>query len=222
MRKRGVIFAIGFLALSFGVGYPEKSPRELTICCAGDSLMRPLPHHFRGLLQNLAGNVVINDWSRGGLSTRTYISFFRKHFKSRTQLSADFILLQLGTNDVASLHSGELTLKQFVQNLKTIIWEFKSINRRANFPAKVLLANIPPLYTPEYEVLNGYIRDTLNPAIKRTAEEEGVFLVDNWHALEDKRHLYDSDGVHPNAQGESVLAQNWVRFIRRASRSSKS
>jgi lysophospholipase L1-like esterase len=218
MKNLGTIFAVGLLALSFGIACREKPVRELTICCAGDSLMRPMPYYFKKLLRNIAKDVEIDDWSRGGLSTRTYMPFFRRHVRSQGRLTADFVLLQLGTNDVAALGSGELTLEKFSQKLKAITWEFKSIRNKNNVPAGVLLANIPPLYAPEFEGLNSYICDVLNPAIMQIAEEKGLFLVDNWLALEGKRHLYDSDGVHPNAMGERVLAQNWVRALHNAAR----
>jgi len=211
-RKTGIISVV----LLIIAGCAEKSPPEMTICCAGDSLMRPLPPHIRRMTRTVSRDVLIKNWSQGGLSTRTYMSFFKKRVKSRRQLEADFILLQLGTNDVKPLYSGKYALDAFQKNMKTIIWEFKSYFNGEKEPSVVIVATVPPIYLAGNEKLNAFIRDRLNPSIKRLAEEEKVFLADHWGILRGKRRLYGSDGVHLNRRGENVLAQNWMAAMRRA------
>lgn len=201
-------------------GCAEKGPYELTICCAGDSLMRPIPPHLRKLLLSNGSKINVKDWARGGLSSQTYMSFYRKRVQRQKPYSIDFILLQLGTNDVRHLYSGEYSLARFEANLKLIIDEFRKFSPKRDNPVKILIASIPPLYAPEYQEMNRFIRSKLNPAIKKLSEVKAVFFVDNWKVLNDRLHLYRPDGIHPNVRGEWVLAQNWIIAMRKVVRSS--
>ncbi len=202
------------------VGCAEKGSDELTICCAGDSLMRPIPPHLRKLMPSYRNKIDIQDWARGGLSSQTYMSFYRKRLARKKRYSLDFILLQLGTNDVRHLYTGNYSLTQFEANLKYIIDEFKKSSLKNDHPVKILIASIPPLYAPEYQKMNRYIRSELNPVIQKLSETEAVFFVDNWKVLNDRLNLYRPDGIHPNTQGEWILAQNWIIAMRKAVRSS--
>lgn len=201
-------------------GCAEKGSDELTICCAGDSLMRPIPFHLRKLMPADGVKIDVRDWARGGLSSRTYMSFYRKRVQNKKRYSIDFILLQLGTNDVKHLYSGDYSLIQFEVNLKRILDEIKEFPLQGDNPVKILVASVPPLYAPECQKLNYFIRTKLNPSIKRLSEAEALFFVDNWKLLDARLHLYRPDGIHPSTLGESVLAQNWIIAMRKAVRSS--
>jgi len=211
---------IWILIILLIAGCTGYGPDELTICCAGDSLMRPIPTHLRALMLSKGRRIDIKDWGRGGLSSRTYMPFYRKRLQKQMSSDVDFILLQLGTNDVRPLYSGEYSLVQFEANLKLIVDEFKKFPASRDNPVKILMASIPPFYAPEYKEMNHFIQGKLNPVIKNLSETEAVFFVDNWKVLSNRAQLYSPDGIHPNADGERVLTQNWIRAMRRAVRSS--
>jgi lysophospholipase L1-like esterase len=103
-----------------------------------------------------------------------------------------------------------------------IVNEFKTYSNAEENPSRVLLANVPFFYHEEFEHLNSYIKDMVNPTIETVAREEGVYLVDSNRILSNKPYLYHPDGVHPNSIGVNVLAQNWLIAIRRISRYSTS
>jgi lysophospholipase L1-like esterase len=211
---------VWILVIMLGAGCAERGAQKLTICCAGDSLMRPIPTHLKSLLRARGDEIHIRDWARGGLSSQTYMSFYRKHVKKQKDYAADFILLQLGTNDVRSLLSGGYNLTRFASNMKAIIEEFKSFSPHRQNNVKILLASIPPLYSSEFPEANQFIETDLNPAIKKISELEEVYFVDNWKVLSSRPHLYRPDGVHPSPTGERVLAQNWMIAVRRLIRTS--
>jgi lysophospholipase L1-like esterase len=211
---------IWVLVLLLLAGCADNDTQELTICCAGDSLMRPIPTHLRNLLASKGSLIRIKDWARGGLNSQTYMSFFRKRVNRQKRYAVDVVLLQLGTNDVISLHSGDYSLTQFETNLKRIIEQFKRFPPETEYPVKILVASVPPLYSPEYQKMNRFIQDELNPVIMNFCEREAAYFVDNWKMLHDRPHLYRPDGVHPSSNGERILAQNWIAAMRKAVRSS--
>jgi lysophospholipase L1-like esterase len=150
------------------------------------------------------------------------MSFYRKRVQRQKRYAVNFVLLQLGTNDVRSLFSGVYGLAQFETNLRRIIKEFQKFPPESDRPVKILLASIPPLYAPELRKMNRFIQFELNPVIKKICELEAVSFVDNWKMLNNRPHLYRPDGVHPSAIGEKVLAQNWKMAVRKVLRSSTS
>lgn len=211
---------VWILIALLAAGCAERGPQELTICCAGDSLMRPIPTHLRNLLPGRGSAIQVKEWARGGLSSQTYLSFYRKRVKRRNGYAINFILLQLGTNDASSLHSGEYSLTRFESNMKAILDEFRKFALERGDSVKILLASVPPLYAPEYQEINPFIEAELNPVIEKICEQDSVYFVDNWKMLCNRPYLYRPDGIHPNATGERILAQNWMIAIRRIVRSS--
>jgi len=200
----------------------DKAPNELVIACVGDSIMRPIPSHLEELMSGIKREVVFIDWSRGGKTVRKYLNFYKRRFRNKSTVRPDFIIIQLGTNDIQSLTSGEYSLDKFVIDMTKIINEFKTYSNADENPSHVLIADVPFFYNEEFEQLNSYIKEMLNPTIETLAKEEEVYLVDNNRILSNKPHLYHPDGVHPNPTGENVLAQNWLIAIRRVSRYSTS
>jgi lysophospholipase L1-like esterase len=208
-----VVFLVFCISSPAFTGQPEKPP--VAICCAGDSLMRPMPAYFRQLLPSDTPSFILYEWAQGGLNSVTYQSFYRQGAGRWRLATPDFILLQLGTNDVVPILEGRWTVADFKSNLAVIIREFQSYHSAAGKPPFILVATIPYFSDdPSNANKNRLVRDGVNPALREVVEREEVNLVDNFSVLEKKPELYDPDGVHPNALGEAALAKNWIRAMK--------
>jgi lysophospholipase L1-like esterase len=213
---------VAIIVLFMLVTCAEKGRDELVICCVGDSLMRPIPSHLKKLMRGDERRIVFIEWARGGKTTRSYLNFFKQRFRNRRTARPDFILIQLGTNDVHNLIMSDYTLDEFTANMKGIIDEFKTYSNGKGGQSHVLIANVPLRYGEKYQQMNRFVQEILNPSIKIMAKEEGIYLVDNCHVLNNKPHLYRPDGVHPSVFGERTLAQNWLIAIKKMSQASMS
>jgi len=216
MRRIGA-----FLVFMIMVGCIQNDKHELTICCAGDSLMRPIPHHLREILKISKRKIRIRDWSRGGLSSQSYQAFFRRHYHRWRRTRPDFILIQLGTNDVIPLLHNEYKMSYFRNNLSAIIKNFRKFKGNRFKCPKIFVASIPLFYLESSsKEKNQWIKKEINPAIEEIAREEKSVFVDNFSVLSNRTHLYSPDGVHPNSRGEKALARNWLFWIRNELRKS--
>lgn len=191
------------------------SVNSLTIVCAGDSLMRPMPVHLRVLAEKAGVALDIREWAQGGLNTETYRSFLRRNESRRAGARPDAILLQLGTNDAVPLLEGRTTAAEVRARVREILAFFKTFEGpRAGRPV-LLVASAPRFCEgPESAAKNEVVETTINPILMEEAAAAGAVLVDNHAALLGRPDLYDPDCVHPNGAGECVLAGNWWRALR--------
>lgn len=222
MERKPMNKLAAFMVLLVLVSCAEKGRDELVIGCVGDSLMRPIPTHLKKLMRRLDRGIVVVGWAQGGMTVRSYLDFYRHRFPQGRTKNPDFVLIQLGTNDVRSLIEGDFTLDEFETDLRGIIEEFTKYSNGRGGSSHVLIANVPQRVGERYEKNNRFVEETLNPSIEKIAEDEGLFLVDNYRILNNRPHLYSHDGVHPNRVGERALAQNWIIAIKKVSRISAS
>jgi hypothetical protein len=194
---------------------PGFSRASLTVVCAGDSLMRPVPAHFRELAPEEGLDLAIHEWAQGGLSSETYLPFFFQKFPDWSETRCDAILLQLGTNDAVPILEGKRSREEFRGNLMMIVRQFKSLRKPDGRRPYVFLATVPYFCDqPESLEKNRIVGSVINPVLMEIAATEGVILVDQHLVLRNRPDYYDPDCVHPNAAGEIALARNWLRALR--------
>jgi lysophospholipase L1-like esterase len=123
--------------------------------------------------------------------------------------NADIVLMHLGTNDAWSNRSTAAILSAF----DTLVNQM-----RANNPAMIILvAQIIPMDSARSCSSCAQNVIALNNALPAwvagiTSAASPVLLVDQWTGFNTDNHTYD--GVHPNAAGDQLIADNWFDALR--------
>jgi len=205
-----------FLLLAVCLGCTSPSRRGVILLCAGDSLTeRGYPPFLRRLFKKSGIRARVLNFGRSGNTSAEYLGFLEEQKGAMAAAHPDFILLELGTNDVR-LDGDRTETAGFSRNLARIIGIFREFADRRGVPPRILLATIPPV--PE-DVPHPFGRESservtneINPAIRRLAAAEGLSLVDNFGLFSMSSRLLS--GVHPTDEGYKLMAENWLRVLR--------
>jgi len=192
-----------------------RTLRSVIVLCAGDSLTEQgYPRHLQWLMRRDGIRVRVLNYGRSGFTSGQYLGFLKENGSELAAGRPDFILLQLGTNDVR-LDSDQTSAARFERNMRDIIAVFRSFRTRRGRPPLLLLATIPPVpenaafpFSPES---SRRVRDEINPALKRLAQEAGILLVDNFALFDGRPDLLPD--VHPSEEGYRELAGSWYRAL---------
>ncbi len=205
------------LTLILMLSFCTPSPEGIIILCAGDSITESgYPRFLRTLLKNEGIRAKILNQGRSGHNSREYLEFLKKNHASLAERSPDFVLLQLGTNDVR-IDQDRTSAEEFYNNMKDIIDLLGQLKTRSGKQTRILLATIPPVhqdtpfpFTPES---GKRVEEEINPLIQKISHEEKIPLVDNHSLFLRSPHLLPD--VHPSEQGYQALAQNWFKALKK-------
>lgn len=195
----------------------SPSPKSIIILCAGDSITETgYPRHLQKILKNEGVKAKIFNQGKSGHNSREYLAFLEKNQETLRESTPDFVLLQLGTNDVRIDHD-RTSADDFYNNMKQIISLLHRLRTRTGEKTHILLASIPPVledipfpFAPES---GKRVEEEINPLIQKIALEEKIPLVDN-HSLflQSPKLLPD---IHPSLEGYKALAQNWFNALKK-------
>jgi lysophospholipase L1-like esterase len=193
------------------LGACSSSSENLIILCAGDSMTESsYPRYLQRILATESIRAKVINIGRSGNTSGEYLEYLTKKTKDLEDNYPDYILLQLGTNDVRVDHD-RTTSEQFYRNMKHILAIFDRFKDRRGRESKILLALIPPvpegLAFPFSSESHTRVHEEINPLLKKLAAEEKVPLVDN-HSLFIRSPQLLS-GVHPTEEGYRKIARNW-------------
>lgn len=203
------------LLMPFFISFCSTSPEGIIVFCAGDSITaEAYPHFLQRIFNSEGRRAKVLNYGRNGHTSGEYLSFLEKN---RARLEAecpDFILLELGTNDVRA--DIDLTpTPVFKSNMKRIIEIFRSFKSRSGKTPVIFLATIPPVpegtpfpFTPESVAR---VEAEINPALKSISQEERIPLVDNFTLFFKEPGLLR--GVHPTPEGYRRLARRWFESL---------
>lgn len=194
----------------------SKPMRNAIILCAGDSLTEEgYPRDLSRLLRQDGFRARVLDLGRKGSNSGEYRRYLQSHKDRMASLRPDFILLQLGTNDVR-LDGDATSAPDFERNMKAIIELFREFRTRDGQTPVLLLATIPPVREgtafPFSSESARRVRDEINPALERIAAEDRLPLVDNYSLFLASPGLLP--GIHPSAEGYREMAANWYRRLK--------
>jgi len=194
----------------------SSPPQGIIILCAGDSITEAeYPRHLRRMLSRDGLRARVLNWGRKGYTSREYLEFLNQRKRNLAGEHPDYILLQLGTNDVR-VDSDFTAAEEFERTMREIIAVFKGFKNRSGHRSEILLATILPLpgnlsYPFSAQSGERVVRE-INPILKKIATEENLVLVDNYSLfLEQTQFLPD---VHPTSEGYRLLAKNWYKYLK--------
>jgi len=123
-------------------------------------------------------------------------------FSEASAYNPNMVVIMLGTNDTAPYNWwGE---DEFARDCGEMIDHFIGL------PAKPRVWNClpPPVFDDSGGTKNGAI-----PVIERVAREKGIAVIDLSTPLSGRPDLFP-DGLHPNAEGSMIMAQEVYRALR--------
>lgn len=207
-----ILILISMLFLSFC----SRNPQGIIVLCAGDSITASDYPRFleRRFIRDGVLAKVLN-YGRSGNTSGEYLSFLKKKAAQLSAEHPDFILIQLGTNDLREDHDFTTTA-QFSENMAAIIEIFHGFETRSGKSPQCLISTIPPIPEnisfPFTERSRRRVREELNPAIKELANTHGLVVVDNYKLLLNHPHLLPE--IHPSREGYRQIAHNWYDSIK--------
>jgi lysophospholipase L1-like esterase len=184
------------------------------ILCAGDSITAAsYPKHLKKLLARDRLQVQVINAGVKGDSTAEYIRFLeRSRIIERTD--PDWVLLQLGTNDLR-IDSHATTTGQFRKNLDAILDRIRRHRNKDGSSPRVLLATIPPIPVEVRWHFNSRsrrrVKEEINPAIRDIARQRGLVLADVHALFAGRPELLPE--IHPSEEGYRELAEFWHRIL---------
>ena len=204
------------LLMPFFISFCSTSPKGIVILCAGDSITaQAYPHFLQQLFNGQGTKAKILNYGRSGNTSGEYLTFLQSRRDRLKAEKPDFILLELGSNDVrADLDFTPADV--FQSNMKKIIEIFRSFRSRSGKTPQIILATIPPIpketpfpFTPQSVAR---VETEINPVIRSIGEQEGLPLVDNHMLFVKEPDLLP--GVHPSREGYRRLAQQWFDALK--------
>ena len=120
-------------------------PKGIIILCAGDSITEAdYPYFLHKILKKEGIRAKVLNYGRSGFTSGAYLDFLVENKDTLAAEQPDFILLQLGTNDVR-FDNDSTSTEEFYSNMKEIIRIFRGFRNRSRKKPEILLATIPPI-----------------------------------------------------------------------------
>lgn len=220
-----LVFAgLGLLAVAFlwAQRRPDRTPSPpappaaspIVVVAAGDSITAA---SYPGYLQEMFDRAklpvkVINAGVKGHTSGE-YLAYLRSSRLLR-RTNPDFVLLQLGTNDVR-IDGDHTETARFYRQMNEILDEMLAHREPRGRRPSVFLSTIPPVVVsiPGFfdQSSRRRVVEEINPTIARLAEERGLPLVDTYELF--VRHPDWLPEIHPNEDGYRALARQWFEHL---------
>jgi acyl-CoA thioesterase-1 len=221
--KKAVVY-IGVLLVTLSIlaiilentVYNNSSANLIRVACIGDSITE-LPYYPQELQTLLGTNYSVGNFGSGGATVlldtdKPYID--QIEFVKAKKFLPNIAVIMLGTNDARTDHFK--SIDNFVSDYMKLISEIQALKSKP----KIFLVKPPPLFNNTYELKNENLVEGIIPRIEQIANAEGLLIIDVYAALENHPEYFWGDGVHPNSEGATVIANEVYEAIIHSTESS--
>ncbi|MCX2450288.1 GDSL-type esterase/lipase family protein [Pedobacter sp. PLR] len=213
----GKVFKCFLIWLVFFTGYEGYAQSKMRIVCVGNSITfgsglkdrarESYPAQFQAMLGpayevlnfGVSGATMLKKGNKPYWNTPEY----QQVLASRP----DLVFIKLGTNDSKLINRAQMG--SFVADYKEMVHSFQGL---ASKPKVVLLLPLKAFSETKFGISGTYLKDSLMPMVQQIAYEERLELLDLYALFADKEALL-ADKVHPNAAGDTFIAERLKSFI---------
>jgi sialate O-acetylesterase len=211
--KKIFLSLIGVLWMAVAMAAPTK------VACVGNSITYGFlvenreTMNYPAQLQRLLGDdyQVLNCGKSGSTLLRKGHRPYNEQdeYKAAIEFVPDVVIMHLGVNDTDPRDWPDFN-SEFVSDYSTLIADFRKVNPNV----RIMVALLTPLHARHFRFRSG-TRDwrlEIQEAIKNVAAYNNVELIDFNEPFRDRQNLF-VDGIHPNAAGAAVLAEEAYKCI---------
>jgi acyl-CoA thioesterase I len=201
------------LLMSFSVQAQETA--KIKVACIGNSITEGADiepgKRYPDQLQKLLGDNY--DVRNFGLGSRTLLKkgdasyWLEDKYMEALAWNPDIVIIKLGTND--SKPQNWIYSDEFETNYIEFINSFRQLTGNH----KIYICTPIPVFREEWGISQGIVTDEMIPMIRKIAQTQKVKLIDLYTAMLDREELAP-DGIHPNADGAAVIAEEVLKAIR--------
>lgn len=202
--------------------HPMKKPKKdaIRVACVGDSITYGCmvanhnKNHYPAILNKLLGedycvaNFGYTDRTAIKTADKPYVS--EKLYRQSLDFHPNIVVILLGTNDSKEKNWDK---EKYFNDYSEIIDGYLNLDSAP----KVYLMIPPPVFEKRGKVLYGLRKDVIDneicPIVMQIAREKQIPYIDLHEIFKNQPHLF-VDGVHPNADGCKLLAQEVYKTIK--------
>lgn len=204
------LLMLTFIALHVHAQSPIK------VACVGNSITqgpgRNHPNSWPLLMQEVLGDdYLVKNFGVSGrtlLKNGDYPYWNEPQFQEVQDFAADILVIKLGTND--SKPQNWKYKDEFVQDYIDLINVF-----RENMPddGEVYVCIPVPVFKDNFGITESVMVDEMRPMLKEIAKATNAKMINLYKPLKKHGDLF-ADGVHPNKEGNLLMAEAVAKKIK--------
>lgn len=184
--------------------------KKIRVACMGDSITDANISNYTNQLQTMLGeNYTVESFGIMGATVLfdTYWPYVYQHeFSSAKKFLPDIVVIMLGTNDARPDNFG--SIDNFVGDYIKLIKQIQLLGSKP----KIFVAKPPPIFENVVELVPENFSEEIIPRIEEVANSQNLDIIDVYSVMENHPE-YLLDGVHPNSEGETVIANQVYNAI---------
>jgi hypothetical protein len=182
--------------------------KAIRVACIGDSITE-LSTYPTDLEELLGCNYYVREFGVTGSTVvvNSYTPYlYEPRFSAAKLFLPDIVVILLGTNDARA--DNYQSIDEFVADYKQLVGELQALESNP----KIYLVKPPPIFENELELSNDNLVGGVIPRVEQVANDLGLSLIDVYTPLVGHPE-YFVDGVHPNFDGASVIANQMYKAL---------
>jgi lysophospholipase L1-like esterase len=210
------LLAIGLVILIVSSGIAafymstQNNPNgdKIRVACVGDSITEGT-YYPADLWMLLGANYSVGNFGVGGSavsldSGKPYMK--ESVFQEAKAFQPNIVVIMLGTNDASPINANGN--ESFVEDYVKLVRAFQTLSTKP----KIYLVKPPPVFSNGTGLNPEYFTDTVIPSIEEAAKQTNLSIINVYSALTNNSNFF-ADGVHPNAEGAKLIANEIYKAI---------